>query len=77
MMAGERQKVSFVLQFVRTGTPEGWRGRLQEVESGDRRSVTSLGGLAGALAAHGVTLVPDLDELPACPLCGSQLGGRA
>lgn len=78
-MAGERQKVSFILHFVRTEAPGvgPWRGQLQEVETGDRRTLTTLAALGGALAAHGVTLAPDLGAEITCPVCGTLYGGRA
>jgi hypothetical protein len=75
-MAGRPRKVSFVLQFTESGdsgadAPQ-WRGALEEVESGERRHVTTSGALLDSLASHGVDLPPDLSN-DACPECGALL----
>lgn len=59
-MAAGRRKVSFILQFTDAGTAEAaspvWRGALEEVSSGERKALTTVDGLVGVLAAHGVAL---------------------
>ena len=72
-MPGRRRKVSFVLQFTASADPEPrsrkWRGALQEVESGERRTVASFEALADGLAEHGVHLPHEKPDDEKCVRC--------
>lgn len=62
-MPDEPQKVSFLLQFIRLRRGEApWRGRLERVDSGDTRHMTTAKGLIDALAAQGIVLPSGEDD---------------
>lgn len=55
-MNDEPDKISFLLRFIRQGNAPSWRGRLERVDNGETRHMTSVEGLVDALAANGIEL---------------------
>jgi hypothetical protein len=57
-MNDEPDKISFLLRFIRQSNAQSWRGRLERVDNGETRYMTTVEGLVDALAANGIELPP-------------------
>jgi hypothetical protein len=55
-MNDDPDKISFLLRFIRPRSTQAWRGRLERVDNGETRHMTSVEGLIDALAANGIEL---------------------
>lgn len=55
-MNDEPDKISFLLRFIRPRGAQAWRGRLERVDNGETRHMTTVEGLVDALAANGIEL---------------------
>jgi len=55
-MNDEPEKISFLLRFIRQSNAQTWRGRLERVDNGETRHMTTVEGLIDALAANGIEL---------------------